>query len=44
MPGLWQAAGDITSCDDFSIKKDIHSKEEDGYQDMEIPISGKSIF
>ena len=39
MLGLWQAAGDVTSHDDFSIKKDIYVEEETGHQNMEILIS-----
>lgn len=39
MLGLWQAAGDVTSHDDFSIKRDIYVEEETGHQNMEILIS-----
>lgn len=43
-PGLWQAADDITSHDDFSIKKRIFMLRKRLVINMKILISDKGVF
>ena len=43
-PGLWQAAGDITSHDDFSIKKRIFMLRKRPVINMKILIRDKGVF